>query len=618
MELDRIAEQQASIWQPGDHLCCIYEDDAQHARIITSFVREGLNQGQRIVYVYDEHPPDVIMRFLEEGEVDCIPALDQGQLVFLSSQDTYLKGGSFDYNQMLDLIGREVDESLAQGYGCLRITGEMTWLRLDVPGIENFMEYERRLNAFPSAANAIILCQYHRTQTHPQILFDILLTHPKVMVDGSIYDNFYYLPGSTSLTSEHFSDRFDLWLDNLTRRRQIEWEHERVRMEISRRRLETMVEERTAQLQHEIRERQAVEEILRESESLSRALVNQAPLSILVVQDAHCVFANPAIVTRLGYASAYELVGKKIIDIISPESREIFLARQENILRGESADPVVTGFLCKEGSIYFSQNSAVPIFYQGRPATLLFAQDVTDRLRYEQQLMSSLSEKEVMLREIHHRVKNNLNVIVALIDLQKANQSDPQVLQVFKELQNRVYSMALVHENLFRSPSMAGTDFAGYLQNLTSYLYSGYAPKPEVSGDLPIQLVVEADNIPLRVETAIPCGLIVNELMTNALKYAFPKGFDRQPQITVRLQALPVPQVEGRRASRRSPDEKKCLRLTVADNGIGFPDHFQWRTTTTLGLQLVQVLARQLGAQILLDSNPGVTWTLTFSEGKQA
>jgi PAS domain S-box-containing protein len=618
MEAHQIAEQIFPAMQPGDHLCCVYENESQQAQTIAQFVGEGLRQGQKVLYLFGEQNPEAILNLLQNAGVDCHDALARGQFVWVPpSLDTYLHDGSYDLEEMLGLISRMVEEAIAQGYPVLRATGEMSWLSQCVGGLETIMEYEARLNELPFASQAIFLCQYHRFSTDPQILYDMLMTHPKIMVGATVYENFYYLPVKTPLSKDDLTARFDLLLNNLTRRRQMEWDREQAHLDLSRQHLEVMVEQRTAQLQLEIHERQMVEKVLRESEGRYRALVNQAPLSIMVVQDNHYVFANPPIVQRLGYASAYELIGKNILDTISPESRDMFLSRQENILRGESGEPVVTAFLCKDGSVYYSENSAVAIFYQGRPAMLVIGQDVTDRLRYEQQLMSSLSEKEVMLREIHHRVKNNLNVIIALIDLQKAGQNDPQVLQVFNELQTRIYSMALVHENLFRSPNMASTDFAGYLQSLVSYLYSGYGPGPGAPGVPPVRLQVEADDVPLRVETAIPCGLIVNELMTNALKYAFPKetACGDAPERLISIRLKHVPGLNG--GNGHCAQSESRLVLTVSDNGIGFPDGFNWRTTSTLGLQLVQVLARQLNAQISLGPQPGVTWNLTFTDRKQ-
>jgi two-component sensor histidine kinase len=218
---------------------------------------------------------------------------------------------------------------------------------------------------------------------------------------------------------------------------------------------------------------------------------------------------------------------------------------------------------------------------------------------------------EVMLREIHHRVKNNLNVMIALIDLQKGAQTDPHTLEVFKDLQTRAYTMALVHESLYRSPNLASVDFSAYLQTLVAYLHSAYRPawrSVEADGDAHganVRIVVEAHPASLVIETAIPCGLIVNELVTNALKYAFPP--DRQgPDPEVRVGLEPV-----------GPYRPGPWRLTIADNGVGMPPGLDWRSAGTLGLQLVRVLARQLGGTLTLAEDAGgLCWVLAFDERK--
>jgi two-component sensor histidine kinase len=241
---------------------------------------------------------------------------------------------------------------------------------------------------------------------------------------------------------------------------------------------------------------------------------------------------------------------------------------------------------------------------------LVIGQDVSERVQYEQRLESSLEEKEVMLREIHHRVKNNLNVIIALIELQESVQTDPEVLQVFKELQTRAYTMALVHESLYRSPNLARIDFSKYLQTLVSHLYSAYGPSAgggmgSTHGVLSIDMQVEVQNVALNVDTAIPCGLIVNELVTNALKYSFPAKRINQDatncQIRVSLQHLGA--ADGDR-----------LVLSVKDNGVGLPADFDLHSSQTLGMHLVQILSRQLGGELEQVADRGVHWKLIFTE----
>jgi two-component sensor histidine kinase len=196
--------------------------------------------------------------------------------------------------------------------------------------------------------------------------------------------------------------------------------------------------------------------------------------------------------------------------------------------------------------------------------------DITKRKQAEAQLQASLHEKEVLLKEIHHRVKNNLQVIASLLYLQSDQLKDPEDVALFEDTQNRVKSMALVHESLSRTGDLAHFNFAHYIESLTTYLFQSHVA--EVSR---ISLDMELDEIVFDVDTAIPCGLILNELLTNALKYAFPDGRSGNIHITLRAAA-------------------EQATLSVRDTGIGFPEGFDFRNTESLGLQLVGMMTEQL------------------------
>lgn len=211
-----------------------------------------------------------------------------------------------------------------------------------------------------------------------------------------------------------------------------------------------------------------------------------------------------------------------------------------------------------------------------------------ERRRAETSLRTSLDEKEVLLREIHHRVKNNLQIISSLLNLQSMNFSDPVLLAQFQDSQNRVRSMALIHERLYRSEDLALVDFSTYLRELTGSLVMTYSRQPQN-----ITVTVDADAVMLDIDTAIPCGLIVNELVSNALKHGFPSG--RAGQIQVEM--FPEPQ----------------FRLVVSDDGIGLPPDFDWRHSPSLGLQLVESLTRQLGGTIEISGSPGTRAEICFS-----
>ena len=220
--------------------------------------------------------------------------------------------------------------------------------------------------------------------------------------------------------------------------------------------------------------------------------------------------------------------------------------------------------------------------------------DVSERRATEERVRASLREKEVLLKEIHHRVKNNLQIVSALLDLQSGHTADPRALEMFQESRGRVKSMALIHERLYRSTDLARVNFAEYVRHLADDLYRTY----RVSDD-EIALEVEVDVPPLPIDIAIPCGLLLNELMSNCLKHAFRDA--TAGLIRVSLTA--------------DPDGTNVL--VVADDGAGFPADTDFRNTTSFGLQLVTTLVEQLDGTVTLTGGPGATFTVRFASEKK-
>lgn len=213
------------------------------------------------------------------------------------------------------------------------------------------------------------------------------------------------------------------------------------------------------------------------------------------------------------------------------------------------------------------------------------------RQQAEQQIQASLKEKEVMLKEIHHRVKNNLQVICSLLGLQSRSINDKLTSDIFKESQNRVRSMALIHEKLYRSKDMTKIDFAQYIRELATNLFRSYGIK---TNDINLKIDVN-NNIFLDVDTAIPCGLIINELVSNSLKYAFSEG------------------EKGEIAIICYPIEEHNLVLIVRDNGVGLPADLDIKNTNSLGLKLVNGLVTQLKGNINLNSSSGTEFKIGFT-----
>jgi two-component sensor histidine kinase len=212
-----------------------------------------------------------------------------------------------------------------------------------------------------------------------------------------------------------------------------------------------------------------------------------------------------------------------------------------------------------------------------------------ERKQTEEGLKSSINEKDILLKETHHRVKNNMQVIHSLLNLQTHYAKNEEAVNVLKESQNRVKSMGIIHEKLYKSSDHSKIDFSDYVKSLTADLLDSY----DVIGT--IFPVIEIEDIKFNMETAVLCGLIINELISNSLKHAFPNNKTGEVRVSLKL--------IGNR-----------YQLIVSDNGIGFPDEIDFKNTESLGLQLVNNITGQLDGEIDLDRSAGTKVTISFDD----
>lgn len=258
----------------------------------------------------------------------------------------------------------------------------------------------------------------------------------------------------------------------------------------------------------------------------------------------------------------------------------------------------VTGSLGEELAVETLKNGATDFILKDRlsrlPQAVLRARRESESAKAQkkgqQQLEDSLREKVLLLQEVHHRVNNNLQIICSLLSMQSGAVNDPILVSALGESQKRVQSMAMIHAMLYGSSSLKDIDFAEYARSLAAEVSSSYGPDPTRVG-----LVFELEPIRLEIDRAIPCGLILNELLSNAFKYAFPHN--RSGEIRISLQRR-----EGR------------VRLAVEDTGVGLRDGFALNETKSLGLRIVGILARQLGGNLEITSNQGAQFVLKFDE----
>lgn len=333
-----------------------------------------------------------------------------------------------------------------------------------------------------------------------------------------------------------------------------------------------------------------VYEALQESESRYRRIIDTANEGIwLLGVDAMTTFVNARMEEMLGY-STEEMVGRPATDFMVEEDAPDHLRRMENRRQGLPENYELR-FRRKDGEVVWALASATPVFGEGHHFNGSFAMltDITERKQAEEKIRASLAEKTVLLKEVHHRVKNNMQIISTLLDLQSESIRDEHSRNAFRVSQDRIKAMALVHEELYKSTNLASIDFADYVEKLVNFLFISYLADPGR-----ITLTIDVEHLPMDIDMAIPCGLIISELVSNALKYAFPDG--RQGEITIRL----------------TTGEDGRISLLVADNGVGLPPGLDFRNPETLGLQLVTMLTKQLLGEIGMSVTQGTSWKLSF------
>jgi PAS domain S-box-containing protein len=347
-------------------------------------------------------------------------------------------------------------------------------------------------------------------------------------------------------------------------------------------------------LRRELVNRRRVEQVLQRSETRYRSIVNNANEGIGVFRQGKTLFINPYALKVMGYRER-DMFEKSFLEFIHPEDRDMVVRYHFDRLSGkEVPDDYLIRLITRQGTVLSVRVTGVAIDWEGQAATLNFLKDVTEVVRAEDDLKKALHEKDILLKEIHHRVKNNMQIVSSLLNLQINRESDANVIGPLRESQSRVFAMALVHEQLYRNESFASINLSQYLEKLIVQLSSSFhaVSKPEIIACFDPDLTVSLNQ-------AIPCGLLMNEMVTNALKHGYPDN--RTGKI----------RVEGRRSANG------MIEISVQDDGVGLPASFDLERTDTLGLSLILGLVRgQLGGSVTMKQDHGTTFTISFLAGE--
>ncbi len=335
------------------------------------------------------------------------------------------------------------------------------------------------------------------------------------------------------------------------------------------------------------------DEALKENEELFRSVVENSHNGIFIVDDQYrFAYMNDQCTRIFGYTQN-DLIGKDFRTFLDGESKRLVAKRYLQRQEGKIIPSIYEfNLVRKDGQKRRVEISSTVIRdSKKRMKTVAHLRDITERKIFEDRIKSSLHEKEVLLREIHHRVKNNLQIISSLLNLQSGHIKDKKLLGIFQESRRRVKSMAIVHEKLYRSENLSKVDFSKYLKSLTRSLFQMYGVNPGM-----VRLKIDVKDVFFDINTAVPCGLLVSELVSNSLKHAFPKG--RKGELSIEM----------------SPYEGDRIKLIVKDTGVGLQKDLDFKNTESFGLQLVDMLTQQLQGEMEVKSEGGTTFIMLFKK----
>ena len=348
---------------------------------------------------------------------------------------------------------------------------------------------------------------------------------------------------------------------------------------------------------NDVTEQRQAEEALRESKEIQDVILSNTNVLLAYLdREFNFVAVNQAYADA-GHRRQEDFIGKNHFDLYPDAENEAIFNKVVETGDAQlfSAKPFEHPDQPDRGTTWWKW-SLIPMKDEsGNVQTLVFSLlDVTERVRAEEQVKASLQEKEVLLQEIHHRVKNNLAVISSLLSFQAEITPDERVRAAFQESQNRIQAMARIHEHLYRFSDLARIDMAQYVRGVANHLGQSF-------GMQAITLQVDVADVELDIDRAMPCGLIINELVSNALKHAFPSDWhpaDSEPKVCIGMR------LHG----------GEC-ELTVSDNGVGLPPDFQIEGVgrESLGLRLAGILGRQLNGDLQASAEGGTTFRITFA-----
>jgi len=539
-------------FQPGDHLCCLYETDEQHKALLTHFLRQGLERGEKVRYIVDYRTEKTILGYLSEDGFEVRPHLQRGQLGVLRFDETYMRRGIFDPAEMINLLRSETIKALAEGYNALRVSGEMSWILRGLPGSERLIEYEAKLNHFFDNNRCLAICQYDVRLFPPELLLDVLTTHPVAAIGTQLCENFYYMSPADFVRGDSKA-RLDHWVRNLQEHKQAEEE---------------------AKL--------AYEECMQ--------ILNTATDGIrLIDTDFNIMRINATFSTLVGI-SEDEAVGKKCFDIFGGSSCHSPDCSLRRILSGDRLVEYEVERERNDGTRVPCITKAAPIHGPGGELVGIVEdfKDITERKLMEQHirvlpqklLRVQENERERIGRYLHDQIAQDLSTAKIACETLFDNQAraSHEIRQKVSDLAELLQRAVEAVRNLaydLRPPSL---DQLGLVRIIFQHCQD-FMARQGIEVDF---YTAGLDNLRLDSDTEINLYRLIQEALTNVKRHA-----------------------DARHVSLRIVASFPNIVLRIEDDGKGFDTKerlIQALDEKRLGLRSMQERVKLLGGKMRIHS----------------
>lgn len=333
-----------------------------------------------------------------------------------------------------------------------------------------------------------------------------------------------------------------------------------------------------------------VNESLYFSREQYKSLIMKSPISICILKNGHITLTNPAFINLVKAKVSSDIEGKQFIRFVNSGIICEDLINSEYFSNSVKKPVTIEEeLLCQDGSKIFTEITGTDIVFENEPSMLLFLIDITEKKKNEIRILGSLEEKEILLKEVYHRVKNNMQIISSLLSLQAGMVKDESIKRFFTESKNRVMSLALVHENLYKTDNLQRINYGQYIAKISSHLFETYNLNAH---KVSLDIITGDETISLK--QAVPCSLIINELISNSLKYAFN---DKSGNITIKFNLS---------------ENQGYFTLDYRDTGPGIPPDILHEKSDSLGMKLINGFVRQLRGEMFLENNKGAHYVITF------